>query len=257
MYLVIPKDVSGKMPCVMALHGHGYGAKDIVGLWPDGSERYTPDGYHKDFGLEIARRGFVVIAPEISCFGERAGDYSHLPTTRAPTTCHNISTFAAMLGGSVLGLRVWDGLCAINYVATLDFTDVNRLGVMGISGGGMHAFFSACLDPRIKATVISGYFCDWRHSILAINHCSCNFVPGILRLGELSDLAGLVAPRPLLVESGSKDEIFPIDAVKRTVTRARRSWKVFGAPRNLQTDYFAGPHEISGAKAYEFLTKHL
>ena len=46
------------------------------------------------------------------------------------------------------------------------------------------------LDPRIKACVISGYFCDWRHSVLAMNHCTCNFIPGLMELGELSDLAG-------------------------------------------------------------------
>jgi dienelactone hydrolase len=257
MYVVIPKDIEGKLPCVLALHGHGYGAKDLVGLWPDGSERYTPDGYQKDFGLEIARREMIVVAPEISCFGERQGDYAHLDSGRRPTTCHNIATFASMLGGSVAGLRVWDGMRAVDYLATMKNANVARLGVMGISGGGMHAFFSACLDARIKAAVISGYFCDWRDSILAINHCICNFVPGILKLGELSDLAGLIAPRPLLVESGTRDDIFPIGAAKRTVRKARRAWEAFGVAKNLQTDYFEGTHQIGGAKAYDFLRENL
>ena len=162
-----------------------------------------------------------------------------------------------MLGGSIAGLRVWDGMRAVDYLQTLPQADVTRLGVMGISGGGMHAFFSACLDSRIRAAVISGYFCDWRHSILAINHCTCNFVPGLLKLGELSDLAALIAPRPLLVENGTRDDIFPIDDVKRTVRRAARAWKLFGAGKNLQTDYFEGAHEIHGAQAYPFLEKHL
>lgn len=257
MYIVIPKDIPGGLPCVLALHGHGYGARDLVGLWPDGAERYTPDGYQKDFGLEIARRGFIVAAPEISCFGERVSDYSHLGAGRTPTTCHNIATFASMLGGSVAGLRMWDGMRAVDYLSTLENADISRLGVMGISAGGMHAFFSACLDTRIKAAVISGYFCDWRHSILAINHCICNFVPGLMKLGELSDLAGLIAPRQLLIESGTRDEIFPIEAVKQTVRKARRAWEVFGVPQSLQTDYFEGTHQIGGGKAYDFLAKHL
>jgi dienelactone hydrolase len=257
MYLVIPKDVPGRLPCVLALHGHGYGAKDLVGLWPDGAERYTPEGYHKDFGLELARRGFMVLAPEISCFGERQSDYSHLTQLHRPSTCHHISTFASMLGGSVAGIRVFDGMRAVDYLKTLGNADVSRLGVMGISGGGMHAFFSACLDTRIRAAVISGYFCDWRHSILAMNHCGCNFVPGILRLGELSDLSALIAPRPLLIESGTRDEIFPIAAVKRTVRKARAAWRVFDADANLQTDCFPGTHQISGAKAYDFLAAQL
>ena len=44
-------------------YGHGYGVKDIVGLWESGAERDTPDGYHKDFGIELCRRGFAVAAP--------------------------------------------------------------------------------------------------------------------------------------------------------------------------------------------------
>jgi fermentation-respiration switch protein FrsA (DUF1100 family) len=105
--------------------------------------------------------------------------------------------------------------------------------------------------------VISGYFCDWRNSILAINHCTCNFVPGLLRLGELSDLAGLIAPRPVLVENGTRDDIFPIEAVKKTVRKARRAWKVLAAEKNLQTDYFEGRHQVHGEKAYPFLERVL
>ena len=39
VYLLVPNDITGPRPCVLALHGHGYGVKDIVGLWEDGSER--------------------------------------------------------------------------------------------------------------------------------------------------------------------------------------------------------------------------
>jgi dienelactone hydrolase len=256
-YVLIPKGCAAPMPCVLALHGHGYGVRDIVGIRQDGTNRDEPEGYHNDFAVELVKRGVVVIAPEISCFGERVSSYAHLEPRRRPTTCHNANTYAMMLGGSVAGLRVWDGMRAVDYLQTLPFADTKRMGVMGISGGGMHAFFSACLDLRIKAAVISGYFCDWRHSILAINHCTCNFVPGLLKLGELSDLAALIAPRPLLVENGTNDDIFPIDAVKATVRQASRAWKVFGAAKEFQTDYFDGGHRIRGEKAYDFLTRML
>jgi len=257
VYTLTPKHAPRPMPCVLALHGHGYGVADIVGIWEDGSERLAPDGYHKDFGCALAERGFLVIAPEISCFGERRADYSHLAPSPAPTTCHHASTYAMMLGGSMVGLRVFDGMRAVDYLATLGEADVTRLGAMGISGGGMHTFFSAALDTRIRACVISGYFCDWRHSILAMHHCTCNFVPGLLKLGELSDLAGLIAPRPCLIEAGTHDEIFPVGPVRKTVTRARRAWRAFNAPRNLATDIFPGRHQISGAAAYDFLARHL
>jgi dienelactone hydrolase len=257
LYLLVPKNIRGDRPAVLALHGHGYGAKDIVGLWEDGSERESPDGYHRDFACELANQGFVVAAPEISCFGERQFTNSTFGANGLNGSCHNVATYATMLGKSAAGLRVLDGMRVVDYLQTLDFVDGKNMGAMGISGGGMHAFFSAAVDTRITAAVVSGYFCDWRQSILSIFHCTCNFVPGLLSIGELSDLAGLIAPRPVLVESGIRDEIFPIEHVKRTVAKARRAWSVFGADKNLQTDYFEGRHRINGPAAYEFLARHL
>ena len=256
LYLLIPKDAPAPMPTVLAFHGHGYGVKDMIGLWEDGEERYTPGGYHKDFGCELAKRGFLVAAPEISCFGERRSP-TEIDADAGTSSCHLAANYAFMLGGTVVGLRVLDAMRAVDYLDTLDEADTSRLGAMGISGGGLHTFFSTCLDPRIRAVVISGYFCDWRRSIVPIVHCACNFVPGVLQLGELHDLAGLIAPRPCLVENGSRDPIFPIEDVKRTVKRARRAWRAFEAADRLQSDYFEGRHEISGAKAYDFLAEHL
>jgi dienelactone hydrolase len=258
MYVLSPKGHSTPRPCVLALEGHSYGVKDIVGLWEDGSPRNTPDGAHQDFASALAQHGFVVVAPEISCFGERQADYSGRGLApKPPSTCYSVSNYAAMLGMSAMGLRVWDGMRAVDYLATLKEADISRLGVMGISGGGMHAFFSMALDTRIAAGVISGYFCQWRSSILAMHHCPCMFQPGILKLGELSDLAGLLAPRPVLVEAGTHDEIFPLPGVKEAVRLAKPAWDVLGAPGLLQTDYFEGRHRISGAKAYDFLAERL
>jgi dienelactone hydrolase len=256
LYLLVPKQAR-RAPAVLALHGHGYGVKDIIGLWEDGTERLQPDGYHRDFACGLAEKGFVVAAPEVSCFGERQHNYENAHLWRLQPTCHGGNTYAIMLGKSIAGLRVLDGLRVVDYLRTRDEVNPDAIGAMGISGGGMHTFFSTCMDERIKACVISGYFCDWRKSILSIFHCTCNFVPGLLTLGELSDLAALIAPRPLLVEHGTRDDIFPIEDVKRTVEKARRAWEVFGAAQNLATDYFEGRHRINGDLAYEFLAKHL
>ena len=79
-YLLLTKELPRPLPVVLALHGHGYGVKDIVNLWEDGRERDQPFGYQKDFGVELCRRGFAVAAPEISCFGVRVTDFSDLNT---------------------------------------------------------------------------------------------------------------------------------------------------------------------------------
>jgi len=260
VYVLIPKHGEKPFPVVIAFHGHGYGVKDIVGLWEDGQERSTPDGYHKDFAVALCRRGFAVAAPEISCFGERQTDFSYLNTAigqDVPTTCTHTAMLAFHLGGSVVGLRVHDSKRLVDYLESRGDVDVARLGAMGISGGGLHTFFSACLDERIRACVISGYYSTFRDSILAMSHCACNFVPGLHQFGEMYDLVGLIAPRPLLVEAGDHDPIFPFEAVKKSVARARAVYRVFGAPDQLETDYFEGRHQISGRRAYDFLMEKL
>jgi dienelactone hydrolase len=253
VYLLLPKKPAGKTPAVLAFHGHGYGVKDIVGLWENGEERYTADGYHKDFALELVRRGFIVAAPEIMAFGEHVPD---LGQGQAPP-CHLVGTWAQMLGGTLLGLRVMEARRLLDYLVALPGVDTGRIGAMGISGGGMHAFFSTCLDRRIKACVISGYFCSWFDGILAMHHCICNFVPGILKLGDLPDLAGLLTPRPILVEAGTRDGIFPVEAVRRDVRKLRDIYRLWNAPDRVELDEFEGRHQISGKRAYAFLKENL
>jgi dienelactone hydrolase len=262
LYLLIPKRVTGPLPVVIAYAGHGYGVKDIVGLWEDGEERTVPDGYHKDFAIALCRRGFLVAAPEIACFGERQTDYAYLNQELGqplPTTCHNAATYAFMLGKSVAGMRVRDGMRLIDYVSTLDEADTSRLGAMGISGGGMLTFFHTALDERIKACVVSGYFSSFKDSILAMHHCTCNFVPGLLNIGEMADLVGLILPRPMLVETGTRDPIFPIGTVRQSVERARQMCAILGGNphADIELDEFEGRHSISGRRAYDFLWERL
>ena len=260
VYLLLPKGIPRPLPVVLAFHGHGYGVKDIVGLWEDGRERNIPDGYHKDFAVALCRAGFAVAAPEISCFGERQSSFSHLNTQIGqpiPTTCEHSAMLAFHLGISVVGLRVHDGMRLVDYLQARKDLDGSRVGAMGISGGGMHAFFSTCLDERIRACVISGYYSTFEDSLLAMSHCPCNFVPGLSEFGEMYDLAGLIAPRPMLVEAGDYDPIFPLRAVRASVSKARSVFEVFGARGRVLTDYFEGRHQISGSKAYGFLQKAL
>ena len=260
VYILVPK---GKppFPTVIFFHGHGYGVKEAIGLWENGEERDTPDGYMKDCAVSLCRRGFLVAAPEISCFGERRTDFSYLNTVLGqpvPDSCDHAAKLAFTLGGSVVGLRVYDARRLVDYLATRPEADASRLGAMGISGGGMHTFFSTALDTRIRACVVSGYYSTFKDSILSMSHCTCNFIPGLAQFGEMYDIVGLIAPRPMLVEAGTYDMIFPIEAVKYSVKIARwKVYSVFDAWGNITTDIFEGRHQISGRRAYDFLWEKL
>jgi dienelactone hydrolase len=257
-YILTPKTGKRPLPVALALHGHGYGVKDILGMWETGADRRTPDGPHQDFGLALLRRGFAVVAPEISCFGERVTDFTPIkqrnPASYYPAhTCEHTAHLALHLGGSTLGMRVRDGRRLLDFAAQRKDLDLSRLVAMGLSGGGMHALFSAALDRRIKACVIAGYFSTFADSVLTIGHCPCNFVHGLGRFGEMADIAGLIAPRPLLVQGGTQDEIFPIEAVRKGVKQVRRVYAVFGAEGKVETDIFEGRHRINGRRVYDFL----
>jgi hypothetical protein len=71
----------------------------------------------------------------------------------------------------------------------------------------------------------------------------------------MSDLVGLIMPRPMLVEAGTRDPIFPIQAVRASVARAREICAVLGGDpaTDVELDEFEGRHGISGRRAYNFL----
>lgn len=255
-YLLIPKGVKFPVPGVVALHGHGYGKDDIVGIWEDGTERTTPDGYQKDFAISLVKNGFVTFAIEQACFGERR-EPEDINKDKYQSSCRKASFWAMLLGKTVLGMRVWDVMRAIDYLETREEVDSSSIGVMGISGGGMTSLFSAALDERIKAAVVSGYLNTFKDSILSIYHCECNYVPGILKYAEMYDIASLIAPRALLVESGTKDNIFPIKATEFAISKVRKVYELLGVPEKLDVDIFEGRHQISGRKAYDFLKREL
>ena len=260
VYLLLPKMQEKPLKTVLAFNGHGYGVKDIIGLWEDGTERSIADGYQKDFAVSLCRKGMAVVAPEIFCFGERVTDFSYINKIigqQEPGTCGHSSFLAFYFGKSVLGFRIFEMKILIDYLQRLPELDPNRIGAMGISGGGMLAFFLTALEQRIRACAISGYFCTFEHSIFAMNHCICNVVPGLHQFGEMYDIAGLIAPRPMLIEAGSRDPIFPIGAVQASVKKVKNIYEVFKCNQNLQTDYFEGRHQISGQKAFDFLKANL
>src|ERR687883_2154692 len=117
---------------------------------------------------------------------------------------------------------------------------------MAIPGGAPCTPFSAALEPRIKAAMISGYLNTFQASVMSISHCIDNYVPGILNWAEMYDVAGLIAPRPLFVESGEKDDIFPIDASRSSFERVKKVYEVFDAGSLTEQETFDGPHSFWG-----------
>jgi len=253
-YFLLPKNVKRKIPVIIALHGHGYGKDEITGIWEDGSERVKPisKGYQKDFALELVKRGVAVLVPDQCGFGERREeeDIKKGPST---SSCWFLSLWALMFGKTIIGRRVWDVMMSIEYLKNRKEVDSDAVGVIGISGGGTTALFSAAIDDRIKVAVVSGYLCTFKDSILSIRHCIDNYIPGILKYGEMYTVAYLIAPRPLFIEHGTKDKIFPISATKRAYEKIKAVYEFLKVSERVDCDFFEGVHEICGRKSYDFL----
>jgi len=79
-------------------------------------------------------------------------------------------------------------------------------------------------------------------------------------LGRLEhvDLGALVAPRPLLIESGRLDDLFPATVATEEVSKLRAAYRALGVPAdNLVHDIFDDGHQWHGDQAYPFLERCL
>jgi dienelactone hydrolase len=256
LYLLIPKNGVSPFPAIVACPGHGYGYKELIGLLPDGSIRSEGPGIYKDYPIELVKRGFVVIVPELLGLGDRRlyQDRHKEPTENS---CFRLSTNLIMAGKTLTGYRVHEMMCCIDYLISRQDVAADRIGCMGFSGGGGVLAYTSAIDDRIQAAVISGYTNIFRDSILAKPHCADNYVPGLMKVAEMPDIIGLIAPRPLLIESGEEDRGFPVQGVRKAIQQLESIYQTANAEQNLEKDIHPGKHEISGNKAYNWLQKHL
>ncbi len=200
-------------PLMICLQGHSTGMH-ISMKRPkfEGDEQTASDG-DRDFMLQCIEEGFSCVALEQRCFGERGG-------TPDPD-CYVASMTALLSGRTILGGRVWDIMKLID-VLTEHFSDkfdAEKIYCMGNSGGGTATFYATALDKRIKGAIPSCAFATFSGSIGAMYHCACNYVPQIANYFDMAEIAGLIAPRPLVIVSGREDKIFPLSTAEHEFSR--------------------------------------
>jgi dienelactone hydrolase len=264
--LLLPPRGGGRLPAVIAPHGHG-----SAGKWMTAGRRDVPEmhaifkRYRGDYGLQLARRGFAVACPDARGFGERRepavqGDREN-PLLFRSSSCHHLTLAGAPLGLTVQGMWTWDLMRLLDFLTAHPAVDHARLGCAGLSGGGLQTLDLAALDPRVKAAVVSGYFYGARESLLILNsNCMCNMVPGLWEDFDMGDLGAMVAPRGLFIETGDRDSLNGrggVANVRSQVRIARRVYSALGAGRNLAHHVFHGEHRWDGARAIPWLCRML
>jgi hypothetical protein len=161
-----------------------------------------------------------------------------------------------LVGRTPIGDRVWDMSKIIDWALANLPVDPAKIVMTGNSGGGTVTLFAAACDTRISVAVPASYFCTFTGSIGTIHHCECNYVPGMMQLGEMADVAGLIAPRPFCAIQGKKDNIFPIDESKKAFNHLKQIYKAAGVPDLCELYVGSEGHRYYKAGAWPFVKKH-
>ncbi len=254
-HLWIPKEAEKPCPALICLQGHSTGMHISMGRVVYEDDKKTIAGGDRDFARQIVNQGYAALCVEQRAFGERrseAGDKfvkMHMPHIN--TTCDHAAHTAMLIGRTLIGERVWDVCRAIDVLEAIPEINKDKIGVMGNSGGGTAAYYSACMEPRIKAVMPSCSVCSFRDSIAWKHHCACNYIPGIAQYFDMGELAALIAPRPLVVVAGQKDDGFHIDGVHKVYKTIEAIYSKAGAENNCRLIAGSEGHRFYAAPSWE------
>ena len=257
-YALVP-DGDGPFPAVLCPHGHASGGK-----YSPAGRRDIPEiarqiqEYNYDYGVQFVREGFIALCPDARGFGERQEPHTKWEQAGKPDgiliqSCQYLNQMGYPLGQTVTGMWAWDLHRLIDYVETRKDCVPGRLACAGLSGGGLQTLWASGFDERIKCAVVSGYFYGYKESLLEMHwNCSCNFVPHLYELADIGDVAGLIAPRPLLIETGDQDPLNGASGMKNVTTQlkmTRKAYRTLGVDASLRHHVFPGGHKWSGVEA--------
>ena len=256
-FVLIPKDLNSneKRPAILAAHGHGNGKDDLCDIsHGEYSKVDIIERLNYTYAEQFVLDGYVVIVPDWRGFGERG----LRGTLTGKDTCDMLEDKALLFGENLLTLNIWDAQCSINYLQSRQEVDPNRIGCAGLSYGGTMTLYTTILDDRIKCAVVSGYLNEFGSFAISNGHfCGAQLPIGILKYGELDDLACLIAPKPLLVESATNDKTFLIHSSRSAAAKVSQAYELLGIGERFSIDEFEGGHEWSGAQALDFMKKWL
>ena len=225
-YVCLPGQVAGPRPFMICLQGHRGRMHHSIAASTDEKSWAVPVHDDLNFGIGCMERGLAALCIEQRSFGERSERAMESP---AGDGCQDAAMHALFLGRTLLGERVYDVDRAMDYLMARGDADPRRIGVTGNSTGGLVALFAAALLPRIRFAMPSSCFSSFRDSFLAMGHCSCNYVPGLLNVADMADIAGLIAPKPLVLVHGREDHLFPIRSARRAYSEVKATYAAAGA----------------------------
>jgi dienelactone hydrolase len=260
LYALIPRRGEKAFPAVIAPHGHGSGGKySVAGCReiPGISEQIAT--YNYDYGVQFARAGVIAFCPDARGFGERQERWS--AGNILDSSCRYINAMAYPLGQTITGMWAWDIHRLVDYITTRSDCLPGRIACAGLSGGGLQTLWATAMDERIRAAVISGYMYGYKESLLDMcENCWCNYVPHLYERMDMGDIASLISPRPLLIESGDQDPLNGASGLANVTSQVdiiRRAYDLLGVDANLVHVVGEGGHRWYGKQAVPWLVDQL
>ncbi len=236
-YVVLPKNLSGKAPGVLLCHWHG--GEYEIGKEEIFQARHTTEPP----GPAFAKRGFVVVAIDAYCFGERNGRGPGGPEERGGAGEMSASKFNLWVGRTLWGMILRDDLMALDYLASRPEVDNRHLAVTGISMGATRSWWLMALDERLKTGVAVACLTRYQnlieHEALKA-HGIYYFVPNLLTHFDTEAIVALIAPRPVLFMTGDQDQGSPVDGIHAIEAAVRPAYRLYGQEPAFQSLVFPG-----------------
>ena len=209
---------------------------------------YSPGHYMENSKLEpdiqaccanLARLGFVALVYDPIGQGERLGDYAFDHGHWEPL----------LVGQCQEGLMVWESIRAIDYLVSRPEVDPQRIGMTGTSGGGLNTFYTSAVDERIQVSVpvcyVNTFFMmmaaerdrNWEDGVDL-----CNQVPRVMAYSGMSDICGLLAPKPQCIITAIRDSLFPIEGARQVYREIEQIYTLLGAQDRIRLVEVDAPH---------------
>ncbi len=242
--LVLPANAKGRVPLVVAQHGIGSFPERTFGVADDG------DAYHS-YARELVKAGFAVLAPF---------------NLRTVESRNRIERLCRLADTTLPGIELIRMQRLLDVVLADSRIDAERVGMWGVSLGGMATMFWMPLEPRIKVGVVCAWFNDRCHKMaVPDDRYTCfletkeehAFFRGWLTEFSDDDVISLICPRPVLVQHGKNDRIAWWPQVIEEFEKGRKHYEKLGMPDRMEMDLHDGVHEARVASGVKFLRRWL
>jgi dienelactone hydrolase len=279
-YVLKPAQIDQPLPGIVALHDHGgfkfYGKEKIADGPTDPPPvlvAYQENLYAgRTFANALAQAGFVVLVPDIFMWGSRKFPFVEMPEPVQDITAavlkasppddvtpfeiaqyntaayhheHWVAKYCNILGTSLAGVVGYEDRIAVNYLLSRADVIPNRIGCIGLSGGGNRAALLNATHDQIGATVIVGLMSTYEGLLdHNMSHTWMLFPFGWARYGDWPDLAACRAPSPLLVQYDVEDELFTEQGMRDADARLKMHYASVGNPGAYVGQFYPGPHKF-------------